>query len=105
MLPVAADFDVASMFSVITHQNRADARHLFTMLRRHVKSDGHLFFTCFLDKTIEAFEDRSPEQNGGICLYNPQFLTSIVTDCGWSMASRAPGEVPLIGDSFVFRPA
>jgi len=104
-LPVDADFDIASMFSVITHQDPTDARHIFTVLRRHVRGDGHLFFTCFLDDGIDAFEDRSPERNLGMCFYNRRFLMSLVSDCGWSMVTSAPGEGPLIGDSFVLRPA
>jgi SAM-dependent methyltransferase len=105
VLPVDSDFDVAAMFSVITHQDPTDARHIFTILRRHVKGGGHLFFTCFLDDGIDTFEDRSADQNGGMCFYNRSFLVSLVTDCGWSMVSSAPGEGPLIGDSFVLRPA
>jgi SAM-dependent methyltransferase len=104
-LPVDADFDIASMFSVITHQDPTDARHIFTILRRHIRRDGHLFFTCFLDDGIDTFEDRSPERNGGRCFFNRRFLVSLVADCGWSMVTDAPGESPLIGDSFVFRPA
>jgi SAM-dependent methyltransferase len=104
-LPVGTDFDIVAMFSVITHQTPADSRCIFTMLRRHVTKDGALFFTCFLDENIDSFEDRSPEQNGGFCFFNPAVLVPLVEDCGWRMASRAPGEGPIIGDSFVFRPA
>jgi SAM-dependent methyltransferase len=104
-LPVANDFDIVSMFSVITHQTPADSRCIFTMLRRHVRHDGALFFTCFLDEGIESFEDRSPERNGGFCFFNRGFLVSLVEDCGWRMAGSAPGEGPIIGDSFVCRPA
>jgi len=104
-LPVGADFDVISMFSVITHQTPADSRCIFTMLRRHVKDEGALFFTCFLDEAIETHEDRSPEKNGGFCFFNRGFLISLVEGCGWRMVSSAPGEGPIIGDSFVFRPA
>ena len=105
-LPIKeSDFDVIAMFSVITHQTPADSRAIFTMLRRYVKADGHLFFTCFLDDAIATFEDRSPERNGGFCFYNSAFLTRLVESCGWLCLDHAPGEGPIIGDSFVYRPA
>src|SRR5262245_29458197 len=105
-LPVSErDFDVVSMFSVITHQNPRDSECIFTILRRHVARNGHLFFTCFLDDSIASFEDRSPELDGGRCFYNPIFLTGLVEGCGWRKVTQAPAEPPLIGDSFVYRPA
>jgi SAM-dependent methyltransferase len=98
------DFDVISMFSVITHQNPADSRAIFTMLRRYVKADGHLFFTCFIDDAIGTFEDRSPQRNGGSCFYNAAFLAKLVESCGWRTVDFAPREAPLIGESYVCRP-
>jgi len=105
-LPLApASFDVICLFSVITHQNPDESRAIFAMLRRYVRDDGHLFFTCFLDESIAGFEDRSPQRNGGRCFYHPDLLVPLVEGCGWRLVSRAPGEGPLIGDSFVGRPA
>lgn len=78
-LPLAqSDFDIACMFSVITHQTPEDSRRIFSLLRRYIRKDGHLFFTCFLDESITDYEDRSPERNGGRCFYNPGFLTELV---------------------------
>jgi SAM-dependent methyltransferase len=105
-LPIAEhDFDVACMFSVITHQYPDDSRSILTMLRRHVRARGHLFFSCFLDDSISTFEDRSPDRNGGRCFYNPDFLTGLVESCGWRLAGSAPSVGPLIGQSFVYRAA
>src|SRR6185503_5414527 len=70
-------FDVVSMFSVMTHQSPEDAHHILSLLRRYVRPNGQLFFTCFLDADIPSFEDRSPERNGGRCCYNPAFLEEI----------------------------
>lgn len=104
-LPLAeSSFGVVSMFSVITHQNPDDSRAIFTMLRRYVAPWGHLFFTCFLDERIDSFEDRSPARNGGVCVYQPRFLASLVESCAWTEVSRAPSEGPIVADSFVFRP-
>jgi SAM-dependent methyltransferase len=98
-------YDIASMFSVITHQHPADSASIFALLRRYVRPGGHLFFTCFLDDAIPSFEDRSAEQNGGRCFYNTSFLKDLVESRGWREVNRAPGVNPLIGDSFVFRAA
>ncbi|TIW62736.1 MAG: class I SAM-dependent methyltransferase [Mesorhizobium sp.] len=99
-LPLQA-FDILSLFSVITHQNPADAASILTMLRRYTAVGGHLFFTCFLDEEIAEYEDRSPENDGGRCFYNPDFLAHLVEGCGWRVVKRAPSEGPLIGHSFV----
>ena len=97
-------FDVVSMFSVMTHQYPDDARHILALLRRYVRPAGHLFVTCFLDAAVDAFEDRSPERNGGRCLYNPDFLAGLLRQAGWVPVARHAAEPPLIGDSFVARP-
>jgi hypothetical protein len=60
---------------------------------------------AFSNDGIDAFEDRSSERNGGFCFYNRSVLVFLVEDCGWTIVSSAPGEGPLIGDSFVCRPA
>jgi SAM-dependent methyltransferase len=97
-------FDVISMFSVLTHQYPDDAKWILRMLRRYVRADGRLFVTCFLDECIEAFEDRSPERNGGFCFYNPTYLESLIAESGWQTVASYPGEGPLIGFSYVCRP-
>lgn len=101
-LPEGA-FSIVTMFSVVTHQYPGDAATLFALLRRYARDDGRLFFTCFLDGQIASFEDRSPEKNGGRCVYNPSFLEEIVRGAGWTVVARYPAEAPLIGDSFVCR--
>lgn len=105
-LPVPRrDFDLVTMFSVITHQSPQDSEAIFKILRRHVAPDGRLFFTCFLDPQVSTFEDRSPERNGGRCVYGPDYLTSLVDRCGWTVLNTEPAEAPLIGDSFLLKPA
>lgn len=98
-------FDIACMFSVITHQYPESSQSIFSMLRRHVSPQGHLFFTCFLDDSIGTFEDRSKERNGGRVFYDPDYLAELVESCGWQQVSMAPSVGPLVGQSFVYRPA
>lgn len=106
VLPIAEqDFDVACMFSVITHQYPDDARSIFSMLRRYVGPRGHLFFTCFLDDSIGTFEDRSQRRNGGMVFYDPGFLKGLVESCGWRVIGLAPSVGPLVGESLICRPA
>ena len=105
-LPIAEqDFDIVCMFSVITHQYPDDSRSIFSVLRRHVAARGRLWFTCFLDDSIGTFEDRSKERNGGKVFYSPEYLTGLVESCGWRQVSMAPSVGPLVGQSFVYRPA
>ena len=81
-LPVGdTSFDIACMFSVITHQYPEDSRAIFTLLRRH-----------------------SPDRNGGFCVYNPAYLGELVADAGWQLVASAPSEGPIIAHSFVYRP-
>jgi SAM-dependent methyltransferase len=104
-LPFAeASFDIACMFSVITHQHPEDSRAIFTLLRRYVRPDGHLFFTCFLDEMVATFEDRSPQRNSGYCVYNPAWLADLVAGRGWQLVSSTPVDGPLIQSAFVCRP-
>jgi len=101
----AVSVDLVCMFSVITHQNPGESQCIFSMLRRCIRAEGHLFFACFLDECVADFEDRSPKRNGGRCFYNPEFPAALVERCGWRLGARAPGDGPLIGDSFVGRAA
>lgn len=105
VLPITEhDFDIACMFSVITHQYPDDSKSIFSLLRRYIGPRGRLFFTCFLDDSINTFEDRSHKRNGGMVFYNPDFLTGLVESRGWRPVSMAPSVGPLVGPSFVYRP-
>jgi SAM-dependent methyltransferase len=98
-------YDLISLFSVITHQAPEDSEMIFRLLRRYIKPGGHLFFTCFLDDSIESFEDRSADRNCGFCFYQPSLLEHLFTRAGWTEVDRAEGEGPLIGNSFLLRPS
>jgi SAM-dependent methyltransferase len=53
-LPIAGQtFDVICLFSVFSHLGPRDYRTLLKLLRRHVKPDGKLFYTLFINELTE----------------------------------------------------
>jgi SAM-dependent methyltransferase len=54
-LPVGdRTFDVICLFSVFTHLAPPDYRSMLKVLRRHVKPDGRLFYTLYVDEVTEG---------------------------------------------------
>ena len=47
-------FDLITLFSVFTHLAPHDFGTMLKLMRRHVKSDGTLFFTIFIDELTEG---------------------------------------------------
>jgi SAM-dependent methyltransferase len=89
-----AEFDAASMFSVITHQVPDDARLIFEMLHRTVRSDGRLYFTAHTDDTIASYCERDPALPCRISTYHPRYLAEIVASAGWEVEDvHPPGEL------------
>jgi SAM-dependent methyltransferase len=77
-------FDVACMFSVITHQRPEEARRTFVLLHDLMKGNGLLYFTAFLDARFADYGEAAEQ----ICLnstYNPAYLTALCRDCGWTV--------------------
>ena len=89
-LPVAGTFDVIWLFSVFTHLEPADAAAMLTILRRHVRPGGHLFFSAFLDDAVDSFEDRIPEHPLENAYYSERSLRALIVAKGWSVASLHP---------------
>ncbi len=53
-LPVGDEgFDVISLFSVFTHLNPTDFRTMLELLREHVRPDGGLLFSLFVDQGVD----------------------------------------------------
>jgi len=57
VLPVG-EFDLICLFSVFTHLAPSDYRTMLGLLRRHVKRDGRLFFTLFIDEPTQSGHGR-----------------------------------------------
>jgi 2-polyprenyl-3-methyl-5-hydroxy-6-metoxy-1,4-benzoquinol methylase len=103
-LPVSGTFDIIWLFSVITHLVPDDTDALLGQLRKHVRDDGRLFFSAFLDDSIESFEDRVPEKPLLRAFYSERFLRSILHKNAWQVEQKHPAEY-LIQNHFVCRPS
>jgi SAM-dependent methyltransferase len=88
-----ADFDAACLFSVITHQNPEDAVTILRMLWRCVVPNGALYFTAFIDDTVDTFAEREPANPGAWCNYNPDYLIELAAAAGWSVKRIYPASV------------
>jgi SAM-dependent methyltransferase len=86
-LPVSGEFDVVWLFSVFTHLAPAEADAMLHVLRRHVRAEGRLLFSAFVDPAVGTFEEKAPEQPGALCTYGEPHLREIVVRNGWRVAS------------------
>lgn len=99
-------FDVACMFSVITHQNPQEAAPLFRFLRRHINGDGWLFFSAFTHEEHVPYKERNPDRPGNKSSYSVQYMTKLLDDAGWAVSSVVdprPNGIP-IQTSILCRP-
>jgi SAM-dependent methyltransferase len=91
LLPVGnRTFDVLCMFSVITHQLAEDARSIFSILRRHVRMSGWLFFSVSLEEGDFGYRERTPECPAELSIYTPTLMKSLVQSAGWRIVSIKP---------------
>jgi 2-polyprenyl-3-methyl-5-hydroxy-6-metoxy-1,4-benzoquinol methylase len=91
-------YDVVCMFSVITHQQPEEAIPIFDFLRRHIKPDGHLFFSAFIHDDDVSYKERNPTKPGNKSSYSLPYMTKLVEDVGWSVISvvnRRPDGIPI----------
>jgi SAM-dependent methyltransferase len=104
LLPLGDElFDVACMFSVITHQDPGEAEAIFRLLCRYVKSTGRLYFTAFLDDAITEFQDRTEGGRGLRCYFNPGYLRELTARSGWVVEAAWPPESPVVQSAFACR--
>jgi SAM-dependent methyltransferase len=89
-LPVEGTFDIIWLFSVFTHLYPSDANALLAILRRHVRPGGAMFFSAFLDDTVDSFEDRIPDQPLSHPCYTERYMRELVVANGWSVSSVSP---------------
>jgi len=89
-LPVEGTFDIIWLFSVFTHLDPSDANALLAILRRRVRPEGSLFFSAFLDDTVDSFEDRIPEHPLSLPCYTERYMRELVEANGWRVSSVSP---------------
>lgn len=77
-------FDVACMFSVITHQRPHEARRIFSILRRIMDGAGKLYFTALLDRGVADYQE-GDEQVCVLSVYHPDYLVGLLAECGWAV--------------------
>ena len=94
------------MFSVITHQQPADAEAILTILRRYIRATGHLFFSATVEEGDFGYKEAVPAAPAAHSIYSIALLRSIVERCGWKIVSlegKSPQGLP-IQDSFLCTP-
>lgn len=100
-------FDIACMFSVITHQNPDEATVTFKFLHDHIRANGYLFFSAFIRDDNLGYTELNPRRPGVQSSYSRRYMTEILTKTGWAVASvveAKPDDIP-IQTSFLCRPA
>jgi len=85
------EFDAACMFSVITHQDPDDTRMILRMLRACVVTHGQLYFTAFIDESVDQYAEKYIEKRSAWCNYNPDYLVDLAREEGWAVQTLYPG--------------
>jgi len=85
------------MYSVITHQLPDDAAVIFSLLRKHVRDDGRLFFSAAIEEGDFGYREQFPENPTALSVYSTDLMTQLIEAAGWRMLSfapRVPGGLP-----------
>jgi hypothetical protein len=85
------------MYSVITHQLPHDAAIIFKLLRRHVKQDGHLFFSAAVEEGDFGYREQFPDAPTALSVYSLNLISQLLHAAHWrvlSFAKRVPGGLP-----------
>ena len=85
-----SEFDAVCMFSVITHQAPEEAEKIFSMLHPCVSEGGKLYFTAFIDQTVDGYIERDPANPGMLSTYNAEPLLEILATSGWTVFDVFP---------------
>jgi SAM-dependent methyltransferase len=78
-------FDAACMFSVMTHQTPRDAEFILRMLHRCVVDSGFLYFTAFVDDSIDNYVERDTANPTHHSTYHPAYLIALAAGSGWTV--------------------
>lgn len=105
-LPVPGTFDVAWMFSVVTHLDPDDAAAMLRLLRGQIRDTGRLMFSALIDDTVDGFHDAVPESPLLRAVYHPALMREIVARAGWRvLGEHDPDRGHFVQATFVCAPA
>jgi SAM-dependent methyltransferase len=82
-LPLDATFDLIWLLSVFTHLEPKDARCMLQILRKHIRPNGKLFFSAFIDDNLSGFEDRVKDMPLLNAYYGKRCMESLIQETGW----------------------
>jgi SAM-dependent methyltransferase len=82
-LPVAGNFDLIWLFSVFTHMNPTDTQAMLKILRKHIREEGRIFFSAFIDDDVDGFEDRVKDRPLEKAYYGRNYMELIIKETGW----------------------
>jgi SAM-dependent methyltransferase len=103
-LPIQGTFDIIWLFSVFTHLDPSDTNSLLAILRRYVRPGGALFFSAFLDNSIDSFEVKIPGRPLDHPCYSETYMRELAKKNGWHVLS-VNGPEQFIQHNLVCRPA
>lgn len=83
VLPLTEQFDLIWLFSVFTHLSPDDAISMLSILRKHIRSNGRLLFSAFIDEDLAGFEDRVKDAPLLNAYYGKTYMESLIEQTGW----------------------
>ena len=86
-LPIKGSFDVIWLLSVFTHMPPEDSDAMLTIVRRHIRPDGQLLFSCFVDPEESHYRERTPDQPGLHSHYSEALLRDMIVRNGWEIGA------------------
>ena len=52
-------------------------------LRKHIRDDGKLFFSAFIEEQLDGFDDRVKEHPLRKAYYGKDYMMSLIEEAGW----------------------
>jgi len=83
-------FDLAYLYSVITHNDPGESRRIFKTMRSILGGEGAMYFTAFLDEGVGAYAELNARRHRARSTYHPDLLRSILAEAGWRVESIYP---------------
>ncbi len=89
-LPVEDRYDVIWLFSVFTHLNPDDSRHMLKLMSKHLSPGGKLLFTTHINDEItkdsnSGFVDYFPDEPLKAAVYSRATMDKMLDDNGWKV--------------------